>query len=648
MCGINGIIHLKGEGNFEQAVRKMNDALAHRGPDDEGIFSENGIALGHRRLSIIDLSPSGHQPMHFDNARFTMSYNGELYNFRELKKELTEFTFQTSSDSEVILAAYSKWGKDCLAKFNGMFAFAIWDKTERKLFIARDRLGIKPLYYSLINGQLVFSSEVRGVLASEKVKRKLNVNAIGDYLRYQTVHAPATMVEEVFMLMPGNYLTIQNGKMDVQCWWKLGNLQGRFNIDMDEIQDVFTATFGSPNGNSQNAAKTPYEKKCAEVRKLLRNAVECRLVADVPFGAFLSGGIDSSAIVGLMSEVATSKVKTFSVVFDDSEFSEAVYARMIAKKFKTEHHEIKLTPKNFLEQLPDALNAMDHPSGDGPNTYVVSKATKEAGITMALSGLGGDELFAGYDIFKRALSLEKKKWLNSIPRGLRKMSGSAIKKMKGGVAGEKMNALLSQKKIEFNTYYPLSRQVLSEQQVHQIFPREIQRPSIVSEIVQANAEDYPLDRYLLSRVSAAEISTYMQNVLLRDTDQMSMAHALEVRVPFLDYKLVEYVLGIPDEMKYPSTPKKLLVDAMGDLLPPEIVNRPKMGFSLPWKHWMKQDLHTFCEQRLERLGEYEMFDKNGIQQLWNSFLNDDPRVTWSRIWPLVVLAHWMEKNKIDA
>jgi asparagine synthase (glutamine-hydrolysing) len=620
----------------------MNLALAHRGPNDEGIFSEEGITLGHRRLSIIDLSSAGHQPMSFENGRYTIVYNGELYNFKEIKAELSDYNFKTATDTEVILAAFSKWGKDCLAKFNGMFAFAIWDKVQQQLFIARDRLGIKPLYYSEVNGNFIFSSEVRGILSSGKVDRKLNVNAIGDYLRYHTVHAPATIIENVKMLMPGNYLLLGKEKLEIQSWWK-----PKLAIDFGkEMKEVFDA-LGTFDVKKLLEQKSPYQKRCEEVRRLLRNAVECRLVADVPFGAFLSGGIDSSAIVALMSEVATSKVKTFSVVFDDSEFSEAVYARMVAKKFNTEHHEIKLKPEDFLADLPNALNAMDHPSGDGPNTYVVSKATKNAGITMALSGLGGDELFCGYDIFKRAVEIEKKRWLNNVPLGIRKMGGGAIKKIKGGVAGEKMAAVISQKKINFRSYYPLMRQVLSEDQVKLIFPNEANYISAVSNSIEKIQKDFPGKYSLMSCISVAEISTYMQNVLLRDTDQMSMAHALEVRVPFLDYKLVEYVLNLDDQYKNNFSPKKLLVDSLGDLLPTEIVNRPKMGFTFPWKNWMKNELKTFCEERLNKLGKRNSFDGNGVQQLWNSFLKDDPRVTWSRVWLLVVLSHWLEKNGIE-
>ena len=380
--------------------------------------------------------------------------------------------------------------------------------------------------------------------------------------------------------------------------------------------------------------------------------MERRLIADVPFGAFLSGGIDSSAIVGLMSKVSTEKVKTFSVTFDESEFSEAKYAQLIAKKFNTDHHEIVLKPADFIEQLPYALKAMDHPSGDGPNTYIVSKATKEAGITMALSGLGGDELFAGYDVFKRALELNRKNWLNALPLFLRRAGGNLLSSTNKTMATEKIAELLKQNKINFNSFYPISRQVLMDNQILQIVNSEqriANRGELPANRVSEIIKEFQISdfKFQISETSCAEISTYMQNVLLGDADQMSMAHALEVRVPFIDYTLVEYVMGVPDKFKNPTTPKKLLVDSLGDLLPPEIVNRPKMGFTFPWKQWMKNELKSFCESKIHSLAQRNLFNEQGVLKLWKAFLQDNPRVTWSRIWHLVVLENWLQENGVE-
>lgn len=630
MCGINGIVGLTDVNLAKQKVLAMNTCMQHRGPDDEGIFVTDKIALGHRRLSIIDLSAAGHQPMQSADGRYQIVYNGELYNYKELKFELQRvisgsnqaaYFFKTNTDTEVIIAAYARWGADCLKHFNGMFAFAIWDDQEKELFIARDRLGIKPLYYFYTNGIFAFSSELRSLLASNLISKKIDEDSLVDYLRYQTVHAPHTIIKGVKMLMPGHYIEMKNAGLKTKNYWSLTN-----NIS------------NASDGKS-------YKEVCKDVNDLLSKAVERRLIADVPFGAFLSGGIDSSAIVGLMSKVSAEKVKTFSITFDESGFSEAKYAQLIAKKFNTDHHEIKLKATDFIDQWPNALKAMDHPSGDGVNTYVVSKATKEAGITMALSGLGGDELFAGYSVFNHALKLKQNKWLNSIPLFMRSAGGSVFSKVKPGVPSQKIAALLKQDEISFNSLYPLTRQVLMDKQIGEILNKQPLTTNRVSEII--SEIQLSTNNHQLTITSIAEISTYMQNVLLRDADQMSMAHALEVRVPFIDYTLVEYVLGIPDKYKVPTSPKKLLVDALGDLLPDEITNRPKMGFAFPWKLWIKNELRTFCEQKMIALSKRKLFNEQGILKLWKGFLSNDPHITWSRIWYLVVLENWLQENNIE-
>jgi asparagine synthase (glutamine-hydrolysing) len=627
MCGINGIYNHPSSDHALRLVKQMSACMAHRGPDDEGAWAGGRIALGHRRLAIIDLSSAGHQPMFSADGRYAIVYNGELYNFKSLKFDLQRaesgankpaYLFRTDTDTEVILAAYARWGRDCLRRFNGMYAFAIWDKEMKELFIARDRLGIKPLYYHQKDNVLLFASEIRSLLATGLVDKKADPDALGDYLRYQTVHAPATIIRGVKMLLPGHYLVANETEVRIKKYWA------------PVIRE---------------APALSYKETCATVNRLFHEAVERRLVADVPFGAFLSGGIDSSAVVAAMSKVSSSPVETFSVTFEESEFSEARYARLIADKFRTRHHEIRLKPEDFLQQLPEALRAMDHPSGDGPNTYVVSRATKNAGITMALSGLGGDELFAGYDVFRRMAGLRSKQWLNLLPGFSKRMGGSLLKAMRPGVASEKKAALLSLQRISFEEAYPLTRQVMLDGTLKKILAADPPANAVALMIRELSATD---PGRLLSAVSRAEITTYMQNVLLRDTDQMSMACALEVRVPFLDVELVEFVLSLPDEVKYPHTPKKLLIDAMGDALPREIIDRPKMGFTLPFKEWMKKELRSFCEEKMVSLASRSIFVKGEVLTLWKKFLAEDPLTTWSRIWYLVVLEEWLQKNGIDA
>lgn len=628
MCGITGIItYSLNEQKANECLKLMNNAISHRGPDAEGIWNDKNVFLGHRRLSIIDVSPSSNQPMISNDGKLVIIYNGELYNYKELKFELQRaqqgampYVFRTGSDTEVILAAFKRWGIDCINRFNGMFAFAIYDLEKKETYIVRDRLGVKPLYYHQKNNSLIFSSEIRSLLSSGLVDKQIDSAALTEYIQYQTVHAPLTIVQDVFMLMPGHYARISGTDFDIKCWWN--------------VKD---------KANSEPREKKEYKVVCDEVNELLSKSVERRLVADVPFGAFLSGGIDSSAIVGLMSKSSTEQVNTFSVTFNEQDFTEAPYSDLIAKRFNTKHHEIKLSVNDFLNDLPEALNAIDHPSGDGPNSYVVSKATKNAGITMALSGLGGDELFGGYEVFNRAIAIKQKAWMNAVPRMFRTMGAGIMNKKT--IAAEKKASFLTKPILNFDYFYPLSRSVYNDTQV-QLLSGINQLPfnPVYKAVRTLNTDER---NHLISKCSQAEITTYMQNVLLRDADQMSMAVALEVRVPFLDYKLVEYVLALEDKHKSLLSPKKLLTDSLKDLLPDEIVNRKKMGFVLPWKHWLKNELKSFCEQNLHELGKRSNINEKYLMSLWDRFLHDDPMITWSRIWHLVVLGHWLNKMNFE-
>jgi len=628
MCGITGIItYSLNEQKANECLKLMNNAISHRGPDAEGVWNDKNVFLGHRRLSIIDVSPSSNQPMISNDGKLVIVYNGELYNYKDLKFELQRaqqgtmpYVFRTGSDTEVILAAFKRWGIDCIQRFNGMFAFAIYDLEKKETYVVRDRLGVKPIYYHQKNDSLIFASEIRSILSSGLVDKQIDSAALTEYIQYQTVHAPLTIVKDVFMLMPGHYAKINGSSFDIQCWW---NVKDKAHSDSKE--------------------KVEYKVVCDTVSDLLAKSVERRLVADVPFGAFLSGGIDSSAIVGLMSKTSTEQVNTFSVTFNEQDFTEAPYSDLIAKRFNTKHHEIKLSVNDFLNDLPEALSAIDHPSGDGPNSYVVSKATKNAGITMALSGLGGDELFGGYEVFNRALAIKQKAWMNAVPRMFRTMGAGVMNKKT--IAAEKKATFLTKPILNFDYFYPLSRSVFNDSQV-QLLSGVNQLPfnPVYKAVRTLNTDER---NHLISKCSQAEITTYMQNVLLRDADQMSMAVALEVRVPFLDYKLVEYVLALEDKHKSLLTPKKLLTDSLKDLLPDEVVNRKKMGFVLPWKHWLKNELKSFCEQNLHELGKRSQINEKYLMSLWDRFLHDDPMITWSRIWHLVVLGHWLNKMNFE-
>ena len=623
MCGINGIYGPLSPDQGAERIKKMNRKLAHRGPDAEGSYHNGNIHLGHRRLSIIDLSSASNQPLSDPSGRYTLVFNGEIYNFEELKKSLSHYSFKTQGDTEVLLAGLIKHGVDFLKRCNGMFAFGLWDNQKEELLLARDRMGIKPLYYARTSDYLIFSSEIRAILESGFVSGELNYNAIGDYLRYQTVLGTNTILKGVFMLHAGSAMHVSDSEFKINAFW-------------NPITDIDREMIG-----------LSYEDTKTRIRQKLDSAVNRRLIADVPMGAFLSGGIDSSALVALASQRAE-RLKTFTITFEDPEFSEAKYARIVADKYNTDHTEIQLTPNALLDELPAAIKAMDHPSGDGINTFLVSKHAKQAGITVALSGLGGDELFAGYPIFKQFHGLGNKGWMMSFPRYARAFAGDMLKIARPGIWSEKTKQVITEDYLDLENVYQYSRELNSRKIISKLSPYGISGGNTVFDLVREGVgfetPGYNLPK--LSRVTYAELVSYVEPTLLRDSDQMSMAHALELRVPFLDHELLSTVMAVPDKYKYPTTPKKLLVESMGDMLPSEIVDRPKMGFSFPWDSWMRNELKDFCGDHLASLGKHDAFNADFISKRWDAFLKKDPKVSWMRIWPMVILDAWMSENGI--
>ena len=620
MCGINGIYGLENLQDPLKLIHKMNESIAHRGPDASGTFHSKNVVLGHQRLKIIDLSESANQPFHSSNGRYTLVFNGEIYNYQQIRKELEDdFVFRTNSDTEVLINAFTKWGKSCLQKLNGMFAFAIWDDEAESLFLARDRMGIKPIYYAFQDGTFVFSSEVKAVLKSGLVKREINQNSLYEYLNYQTIYGENTILDDVKMIPPASWVTIQDNQIETGVYWQIEAPKKRTYNSFEELKVQIAEKFGE--------------------------SIQKRMIADVPFGAFLSGGIDSSIVVGNMAKYSSQPIKTFHISFAEEQFSESKYAKIVANKFGTEHTDIQLHPNDLLNQLPDALSAMDHPSGDGPNTWLVSKVTKEAGITMVHSGLGGDELFAGYPVFKQLSSLIEKKYLLSFPKFLRKLGGNALRLIKNDVQAEKIAEILTLDRFDLESAYPISRKMLSDNQLRQYFG-SVKFQNGAKSYVQNHLSYGQLgfDLPYLSKISVAELRTYLISTLLRDTDQMSMAHALEVRVPFLDHEFVELLLSVPDEWKMGSSQKQLLVNSFKGLIPDEVINRPKMGFVFPWEVWMKNDLKQFCGDNLNYLENQQLFNKGAISNFSNQFFKGNPTVTWSRIWPLVVLGFWIKNN----
>jgi asparagine synthase (glutamine-hydrolysing) len=493
-----------------------------------------------------------------------------------------------------------------------MFAFAIHNISTNETYVVRDRYGMKPLYFSMQKNGCFIASELRALLASEFIPRTLNRAALEEYIETQTVCAPNSLIEHVQLLEAGHYLHFKSNEISKHCYYRL----------LSDISYELTDQ------------KTSQEL----LRTTLRESVMQHMRADVPFGAFLSGGIDSSLLVGLMSEVQSEKISTFQISFEEEAFDERKFAQLIAKKFNTNHHEINLSANSFLKDIPAAVAAIDFPSGDGPNTYAVSKAAKEAGITVAISGLGGDELFAGYPVFQYMQSIEKS-FILKLSHPLRKTVSTLLHSFSSNRSLRKKAELLGLKHADLASAFPLVRKVWNANELLHRKTRHFEIEKNFKFIFEKNAP-------LLNRVSAAEIESYMQHVLLRDSDQMSMAHSLEIRVPFLDHQVVELATHLSNDLKFPTSPKKFLTETFADLLPNEIVNRKKMGFTLPWSVWMKNELKDFTESGFQVLFDQEVVNENVLKTAWNKFLHGNEEKSFISFWHLSVLGHWMKNNQI--
>jgi asparagine synthase (glutamine-hydrolysing) len=643
MCGIAGGVFWGGRidgAAAERAIARMVDALGHRGPDGRGMMASAPAAgsasatapfavFGHTRLAILDISPLGAQPMGAPDSTF-ITYNGESYHFADLRATLERegAAFASGSDTEVLLRGYERWGIDILSRADGMFAFGVWDQRQQRLLLARDRLGIKPLYFFKGDGLFLFASEVRALLATDLVPRRLDRTALWQYLGSQSVPAPRTLVEGVRALPPARWMTVsgEGAIAEGEYWHMLDAASRPLDVSAPEARQ--------------------------RVRERLREAVAAHMVSDVPVAAFLSGGIDSSAIVALMRETGFTP-RTFSIGFREQAFDEAPYAQIVADRFATEHTHIELTADDLLGALPNALRAMDQPTGDAVNTFVIAGAVRARGFTVAQSGLGGDEVFGGYPSFARLGNAPEltRLWGRS-PHALRGLVGSAVRTIgRHSVQSVKAGAALASDG-RVSSMFPLLRQLWSPEQRQAILdPRVLDdiadRSDPYERLLADSFEQRPLG--VFAQVSFAEARTYMHDVLLRDTDQMSMAHALEVRVPLLDHRLVELVMALPDSVKVGgAAPKPLLVAALGDLLPAEIVHRPKQGFVLPFAPWMRGPLRSLCEARLGAggLSGRGLIRPQAVAAAWQSFLGGGRDVSWSRLWSLVVLDSWLEANSL--
>ena len=605
MCGIAGIFRSRGDTTPADrlAVERMSAAETHRGPDDFGLLHDTRIVLGHRRLSIIDLSPTGHQPMSNEDGTVWVTYNGEIYNYPELAAELSRHRFQSHSDTEVLVHGYEEWGiAGLLERLRGMFAFAIYDSrsAEPSCLLARDRLGIKPLYYTVRQESLAFASEVKALVGSGLVPNQKNPEAITGLLLLGSVPAPATEIRGVRCLLPGHYLVASRNGVAVRKYW-----------------DPEAPACGDQAG----------------LKETLQDAVKRHLVSDVPLGVFLSGGVDSAALVALASREKFS-LATLTVVFDETEFSEATEARRIAQSFGTDHREVRVTSQHFIDEVPNVLRVMDQPTNDGVNTYFVSRAARQAGLTVVLSGLGGDEVFGGYKHYHwLARYGDSIRRFSALPGFLRKtMLGTAVRygRMRGRENWMRLSSL--EGRVSDEGLYLALRGFFAPRQVQALLDVDERELRLV-------AEDYlgafrpgsangiasgPVFRHL-------EMQRYLHDQLLRDTDVFSMAHSIEVRVPFLDHKVVECAAQQPQPEVNGHGNKPLLTEAVGEPAVFEAARRTKRGFAFPFGKWMRMHSHELREMALA--GGY--LNRETIGQLWREF--DNGRLHWSRAWMLAVI-----------
>ncbi len=622
MCGIAGIIGNLAPAEASRALDAMVSSLVHRGPDDRGSIcctvGPSTVALGHTRLAIIDLSADARQPMTESQNRYSTVFNGEIFNFRELRKILDPAgrLFRTAGDTEVILHAYARWAGESFKRFRGMFALALLDRERRQVHLVRDPLGIKPLYYYAAEGVLLFGSEVQCLLASGRIPRKLDNQSVSHFLQYGCAGSRDTLVTGVKLLQPGETLTVSLGEPEMQ--W---NLRTYESIQEDE----------SP------VSHTDRNESTAHILHLLEDSVKCHLASDVPLGLFLSGGIDSAVILHLMRQASAARVKTFTVTFPQAEFNERHHARRLAERYDTDHHELELSEATLLAELPLALAAMDQPTSDGINTFVLARSVRESGVKVALSGLGGDELFAGYPSFRRISWARGAAW---IPRGLRNIIADGGKRLIGGPVADKAWSLLSSDCAP-NSVYRISRGLFGSASLSALMCNAAPDPGV------------PLCGPALdpvNRVSRLELEGYMTNLLLRDTDCMGMASGLEVRVPFIDKVVVRHVLSLPGKWKtMGSATKPLLRAAMRGSVPESVWKRRKMGFVLPFDRWLRSvSLGSQVEEVLRdgRVAAQVGLRGAAVSSVWTSFLQGEMR--WSKPWSLYVLLGWCERHGVSA
>lgn len=622
MCGIAGFTQYRNDiADVPQVLDRMGEAIRHRGPDAGGVFIDEQIALCHRRLSIIDLSESGAQPMHSPSGRYVTVYNGEIYNFLELRTELESdgIVFRGGSDTEVLIALYEKYGPDCLSMLNGMFAIAIWDKTKQSLFLARDRLGKKPLYYYQKGERFLFASEIKSILCAPDIDRSIRTDAVVDFFFYQYVPDPKTIFSAVYKLPPGHWMQIDKNGTTLHQYW-----------------DV---SFSQTHTGSKNQIQ-------GELFELLQDSVRARMISDVPLGAFLSGGVDSSAVVGMMAESSKSPVTTCAIGFNNKKFDEVAYAAKVAKQFRTDHHEFTVQEK--VETSLESITAIfDEPFAD-PSfvpTYFVSQLARTM-VTVALAGDGGDENFAGYS--KYLGDQFENKLRSGIPTFLRQPLGSVSGLLRNNPVSflRRGGSLLNSLSVDPATGFFLSNSFFRQDVWNQITAGQFEKesngydPADITRnyYTKADSDDH------LSQLLYTDLKSYLPGDILVKVDRMSMANSLETRAPILDYRVVEFAASIPSEMKiHNKEGKSILKSSLEGFLTNETLYRKKMGFSVPLAQWLRREIATVAEQYLlaPNNGLSNFFSIEQINNLWQQHQSGE-RDYSQELWSLLTFELWWQ------
>lgn len=575
MCGICGFLN---NGYSQNDLFEMNQTISHRGPDDEGYYFDEKIALAQKRLSIIDLSSLGRQPMSDRDNKITITFNGEIYNYQEIKEELLSegYVFETETDTEVIIYAYLEWGINCVKMFNGMFAIAIWEHEEEKLTLVRDRIGIKPMYYYSKDNDFIFSSELKPILKHPSFNKRICMSSLNMYLTFGYIPSPYSIYENTYKLEPGSYLVMKNNMISIQKYWEMSDIKKSSEINKIKTEKDYLD----------------------ELEFLIKSSIKYRLVSDVNVGAFLSGGIDSSLVVAIMQSMREEKVKTFSIGFENDAYNEAKYAKEIAEYIGTDHTEFYISQSDMLELVDELAYYYDEPFYDSSAipTMLVSRLAKQK-VTVALSGDGGDEQFYGYNTYDY---LNRLKAFNFLPYTLRRFVGKT-----GKIYNKKIGKVLDYKKGIDNIGLNL-RSYFSQDEIHKIL--KYYEP-MRDDISQFKTNEDLKELEFIEREMILDLKSYMVDDVLTKVDRASMKYALEARVPLLDHRIVEFSLKLPLNLKKKGKIKKyLLKQILYKYLPKKYTDRPKKGFSVPIDEWMAGPLK-------EQTGYYfgkDFIDKQGI------------------------------------